>query len=243
MSRIAAIWAGLGEDDDEANDWYRDKHIPAAVKKIESTARNAERMEENIFQEVPQVEGQHLTIYDLPDGQSEEELEAQIRPLLEELPGDAQLNTRYYKEQNKWLGEDWTGDTRDVLMWVVVLWQPVPSVHDEALEWFVSDFIPGMFESPELLRARLFKLEHAANIRGQKHGDVDKESLLQYMTIWEYDAEELPWEVLVYLGSSERWRYYAEGQLLTWEIAQYLVTRNYSKIDGDDPAIRSSESL
>lgn len=108
MTRIAAIWAGLG-DDAEANDWYRDKQIPAAVKKIESTARNAERKEENVFQEVTHVEGRHMTIYDLPDGPSEEELEAQIRPALEEIPGDAQLKTRCYREYANWFGEDWRG--------------------------------------------------------------------------------------------------------------------------------------
>ena len=112
----------------------------------------------------------------------------------------------------------------------------------------------------ELLRARIFKLERATNIRGQKHGHVDKESLLQYMTIWEYASDELPWEVLVYLGSSERWRHYVEGHYMVsppwtsrcpnthmslqkWEIAQYLVTRKYSKTGGNDPAIRSTASL
>ncbi|EOA88280.1 hypothetical protein ACJQWK_01839 [Exserohilum turcicum] len=242
MTRIAAIWAGLG-DDAEANDWYRDKQIPAAVKKIESTARNAERKEENVFQEVTHVEGRHMTIYDLPDGPSEEELEAQIRPALEEIPGDAQLKTRCYREYANWFGEDWRGDSRDVQMWAVVLWQPVPEAHDELLDWYVDEFIPGMFESPELLRARIFKLERATNIRGQKHGHVDKESLLQYMTIWEYASDELPWEVLVYLGSSERWRHYVEGHYMKWEIAQYLVTRKYSKTGGNDPAIRSTASL
>lgn len=151
-------------------------------------------------------------------------------------------------------------DSRDVQMWAVVLWQPVPEAHDELLDWYVDEFIPGMFESPELLRARIFKLERATNIRGQKHGHVDKESLLQYMTIWEYASDELPWEVLVYLGSSERWRHYVEGHYMVsppwtsrcpnthmslqkWEIAQYLVTRKYSKTGGNDPAIRSTASL
>ena len=99
-------------------------------------------------------------------------------------------------------------------MWIVVLWQPLPSIHDEFIEWFRGEFLPGMLESPELLRTRVFKLDHASVVSDRKHATVDKESMYQYMTLWEFDSEELPWEVLIYLGSSERWRYYAEGKLL-----------------------------
>lgn len=95
-------------------------------------------------------------------------------------------------------------------MWCVVLWQPSADVHDEVMEWFINEFTPGMLDSPELLRTRLFKLDNVSHIRGQKQEQVDKDSLLQYMTLWEFETEEFPWEILVYLGSSDKWRLYVE---------------------------------
>jgi hypothetical protein len=105
-------------------------------------------------------------------------------------------------------------DPRDIQMWIVVLWQPAPEVHDEFVKWFGDEFTPGMLESPGLLRTRIFKLEHASLVQEQKHEQLDKALVYQYMTFWEFDSEELPWEILVYLGSSERWRHYVEGGLL-----------------------------
>ena len=104
-------------------------------------------------------------------------------------------------------------------MWVVVLWQPAPEVHDEFVKWFGEEFTPGMLESPGLLRTRIFKLEHASLIQDEKYKQVDKASVYQYMTFWEFDSEELPWEILVYLGSSERWRHYVEGGLLVRRVS------------------------
>lgn len=96
-------------------------------------------------------------------------------------------------------------------MWIVVLWQPVEAVHDQFVEWFTDEFAPGMLMSPELLRLRIFKLDNAIQLRDQTYSEQDTSSMFQYMTLWEFDCEELPWEILVYLGSSERWRYYVEG--------------------------------
>ncbi len=96
-------------------------------------------------------------------------------------------------------------------MWIVVLWQPEETMHDEFVSWFSSEFVPGMLESPELLRTRIFKLEHASVTQDQMCKKQDTASMYQYLTLWEFDCDELPWEVLVYLGGSERWRYYVEG--------------------------------
>lgn len=102
-------------------------------------------------------------------------------------------------------------DPSDIQMWIVVLWQPVDAVHDQFVEWFRDEFAPGMLESPELLRTRIFKLEKASLVKDQLREEQRVESMYQYMTLWEFDCDELPWEILVYLGSSERWRYYVEG--------------------------------
>jgi hypothetical protein len=214
MSRIACAWAELGEDATEANQWYEGTHIPTALAKIKSTARHAEQVPDDTFQEIAPIDGRLMTIYDLPKQRSAQELDAQISPALDKLPKEARIETRFYTEHANWYGEEWRGDARDIQMWVVVLWQPAPEVHDEFVEWFREEFAPGMLEYPELLRTRIFKLEHASKTQNQKHDQVDKASVYQYMTFWEFDSEELPWEILVYLGSSERWRYYVEGGLL-----------------------------
>ena len=110
-------------------------------------------------------------------------------------------------------------DSRDIQMWMIVLWQPNSEIHDEFLAWFKDEFAPGMLKNPELLRTRIFKLEHVSRIQDQKHKQVDKASRYQYMTFWEFNTEELPWEILVYLGSSEGWRYYVEGgRLVCWKL-------------------------
>lgn len=102
-------------------------------------------------------------------------------------------------------------DARDVQMWIVVLWQPIDAVHDDFIEWFRDEFVPGMLESPSLLRTRIFKLENASLVKNQKHEQQNTGSMYQYLTFWEFDCDDLPWKILVYLGSSERWRYYVEG--------------------------------
>lgn len=105
-------------------------------------------------------------------------------------------------------------------MWCVVIWQPAADVHDELMDWFINEFTPGMLDSPELLRTRVFKLENVSYIRGQKQEEVDKASLHQYMTLWEFETEEFPWEIMVYLGSSEKWRLYVEnGKLVCYRLS------------------------
>ncbi|CAG5141878.1 uncharacterized protein ALTATR162_LOCUS1032 [Alternaria atra] len=244
MSRIACAWAELGEDAADANQWYEGTHIPAALAKIKSTARHAEQVEDNAFKEIAGIDGRLMTIYELPKQPSAPELDTQISPALDKLPKEARIETRFYKEYANWYGEEWRGDPRDIQMWIVVLWQPAPEVHDEFVQWFRDEFAPGMVESPELLRARIFKLEHASKIQDQKHEQVDKASVHQYMTFWEFGSEELPWEILIYLGSSERWRYYVEGGHLKWQVGQFLVNNIYPDIeDADSPAVMGAKII
>jgi hypothetical protein len=108
-------------------------------------------------------------------------------------------------------------------MFLCVLWQPLDTVHDDFVEWFRGDFVPGMLESAELLRARIFKLQHASILQAGQTETKDTGKMYQYMTIWEFDCDELPWEIMIYLGSSDMWRHYVEGGYLQWQMAQYHV--------------------
>lgn len=110
-------------------------------------------------------------------------------------------------------------------MWIVVLWQPNEDVHDQFVDWFKNEFAPGMLESPELLRTRIFKLENASLIQNGAHEQQDTSKVYSYLTFWEFDCDDLPWEILVYLGSSERWRYYVEGGHL---VRRYIHRHSWS---------------
>ncbi|KAI8931530.1 hypothetical protein NX059_011187 [Plenodomus lindquistii] len=226
MSSIACVWTDFN-DNVEASQWYEDSHIPAIVRKLGTTGKIAETAEDNMFKEVAGIHGSLMTVYDLPDGKSTKDIEAQIRPARDRLPKDARVNSRVYTEFASWLGEDWRGDTRDIQMWIVVRWQPVEAVHDQFVEWFTDEFAPGMLQSPELLRLRIFKVDNTSSFKDQEYEEKDSKSIFQYMTFWEFDCDDLPWEILVYLGSSERWRHYVEGGYLNWQIAQYLVNKVY----------------
>jgi hypothetical protein len=121
-------------------------------------------------------------------------------------------------------------------MFIIVLWQPLDAVHDAFVEWFRTEFATGM-QSPDLLRLRIFKLQHASMTENGKTEEENTKDVLRYMTVWEFGCEDLPWELMVYLSTSEGWRYYVEGGHLRWQMGQYLVNRIYPDDEGaDSPA-------
>ncbi|OAK96595.1 hypothetical protein IQ06DRAFT_296634 [Phaeosphaeriaceae sp. SRC1lsM3a] len=242
MSRVACAWADLVEDADTET-WYEETHVSDAASKIASIARNCEQVEDNMFKEVPGIEGRYMTLYDLPDDATN--INAQILPDPARLPEDTKIETRIYDELPQTSADSRElPDVRDIQMFIVVRWQPVAAVHDDFVEWFRNEFAPGMLESPELLRTRIFKIQEASTFENNEVKDQSTSNMFQYMTIWEFDCDELPWEILVYLGSSERWRYYVEGGHLQWQIAQYLVNRVYPEDDAaDSPAAKRASIL
>ncbi|KAH7397219.1 hypothetical protein BKA66DRAFT_408964 [Pyrenochaeta sp. MPI-SDFR-AT-0127] len=243
MSRIACIWADLA-DDAAAEQWYEDKHIPDVISRLDTTARNAEQAEDNMFKEVAGIDGKYMTVYDLSEDKDAKDVDAQIYPKADALSADARFHARCYTECANWFGDEWRADVHDIQMWIVVRWQPVEAVHDQFVDWFRDEFAPGMLESPELLRMRIFQLENASTVKDQKHEQQDTSSLYRYLTFWEFDCDELPWEILVYLGSSDRWRYYVEGGHLNWQIRQYLVNRVYPEDDiANSPAVKRASII
>lgn len=67
--------------------------------------------------------------------------------------------------------------------------------------------------------------------------------MYQYMTVWEFDCEDLPWEIMVYLGSSEGWRHYVEGGYLQWQMTQYLMNRVYPEDDEKESHVAKRASI
>jgi hypothetical protein len=97
-------------------------------------------------------------------------------------------------------------DAQDVQMMVVILWQPDDAIHEAFVDWLRYDFMTGVLESPETLRSSIYK---------------------PYMTMWEFDCDELPWDVLISLGTKEGWRRFVDGGQVQWQVGMYLMNRVY----------------
>lgn len=107
MPRIATVWSGLEEDNEAASTVHEEGLVVTSIMKNEPTARNAEQLEESPFQEVAQVNGKHMMIYDLPEGQSINDFEARVRASIEEIPDNARVNARCYHQMERYDGEYW----------------------------------------------------------------------------------------------------------------------------------------
>lgn len=108
MSRIACVWADLG-DDTATSQWYEDSHIPDVVARLDTTARHAGKAEDNMFKEVAAVHGTAMTVYDLKDKDDAKDIDAQIIPALDKLSEDVSIDARCYTELTSWLGGEWRG--------------------------------------------------------------------------------------------------------------------------------------
>ncbi|KAL5114610.1 hypothetical protein ACEQ8H_007515 [Pleosporales sp. CAS-2024a] len=236
MPKIACSWVDLADNTDTLT-WYEDTHIPSIVKKLGTSARNATPCEDDAFKEVAGINYQYMTLYDLPED-ADADAQVQVQPATQDGSKITKSETRIFEQHSLWDGQEWIGG--DAQMFMIVLWQPLHHVHDEFIHWVSTEFIPGMLDNPDVLRARIFKLDQAFHSEGAKTEPVDTEKMYQYMTVWEFGCEELPWEVIVYLGSSKGWRHYVEGGLLQWQMRQYRIDRIYPDLE-DEAASTGSE--
>ena len=107
MPKVAIVWSGLQEDNEEATALHEERLIPAAIAKNEPTARNGERIEETPFQEVTQINGQHMAFFELSEDQSTDNFDARIRRSIGEIPDNATLNARSYEQVAQFDGQEW----------------------------------------------------------------------------------------------------------------------------------------
>jgi hypothetical protein len=117
-------------------------------------------------------------------------------------------------------------------MLIVLFWQPPDAIHDDFLDWLRSEFMPGVLESSEALRSSIYKLQHASVAQNDGVEIQDTSRMKTYMTIWEFDCEDLPWEVLISMASKPGWRNYVEGGQVQWQINMYLVKKIYPDREG-----------
>jgi hypothetical protein len=105
MSRVACVWADVGDTDT----WYEATHVPNVVAKLGITARNAKQAEDQLFKEVTGIDGKYMTVYDLPDGDDVKAVDAQIQPDTTKLPKASKIDTRIYRQDQIWHGDEWRG--------------------------------------------------------------------------------------------------------------------------------------
>ncbi|QRD07399.1 hypothetical protein JI435_132080 [Parastagonospora nodorum SN15] len=224
MSMIACSIVDL-DDNPDASKWYLETHVPRVVAKLGGTAYSASKMEENVFPDMASIEGQYITRYELPEGTDAKAAESHISTTSEKLPLSAKIETRMYERQETWYGEGWRGHIRDIQFFQMAFWQTSEAVRDDFVGWLRDDFFPNMADSPELIRMSIFKLKHASISQNGNTEQKNPENMYQYMGVWELDNDEVPWDALVYLGTSEKWRMYWEAGQVQWQARAYHVNR------------------
>jgi hypothetical protein len=118
-------------------------------------------------------------------------------------------------------------DAQDVQMMVVILWQPDDAIHDAFIDWLRYEFMTGVLESPETLRSSIYKLQHGSPAENAAVKKQNPGMMQPYMTMWEFDCDELPWDVLISLGTKEGWRRFVDGGQVQWQVGMYLMNRVY----------------
>lgn len=107
MSRIACVWADLGDDNTAAHEWYEDSHVTDLSTQLGATAHNGDAVEDNMFKEVAGIRGTCMTLYDLPSTEGTEDVHSGVRDEVAKFSPDARLDARVYKEFACIAGEDW----------------------------------------------------------------------------------------------------------------------------------------
>jgi hypothetical protein len=126
-------------------------------------------------------------------------------------------------------------------MLVVLLWQPEDAVEADFVNWLRTEFMPGVLQSPEGLRSSIYKLQHASTAENVGVKEQNASKIQPYLTFWEFESGELPWDVLVHLASKEGWRKYVEGGQVQWEIGMYLVNRVYPDTEESPADIKKAD--
>jgi hypothetical protein len=111
MSKVACSWVDLAGDQD-AESWYLDIHILSVVEALNTTARNGEReaseAARDMFKEVVGIDGQYMTIYDLPEKTDAQDIDTRMGAASRSLPQSGTIDTRIYEEYATMYGEEWS---------------------------------------------------------------------------------------------------------------------------------------
>ncbi|KAL1596567.1 hypothetical protein SLS60_009215 [Paraconiothyrium brasiliense] len=222
MSKILGIWGEVPEEDQE---WHEDTHIPEATKRLGTRAFHF-RAGENMFPEDHAQTATSFTLYDpleSTEPQSSTEQSLPLSGLSSDALKDVLLEARCYTSQFEDKAKEFSGGCL-----VMGIFQPTPATHDAFFEWWRGEFVPFIQRSPDFLRVRLWKLDEAADLREQTVQMRDPSDLLAYVMVYEFQSDDMPWEVAVEIGQSKAYEQLVE-QDLQYRYGVYHLKKIYGE--------------
>jgi hypothetical protein len=124
-----------------------------------------------------------------------------------------------------------TPDASQIASVTAIEWHVPSDLRDEIMEWYESCVVTKMTSSPDVLRHRLFELDNATVLESAAHSTKAKESLHTYFSFVEFDTEDWPWDVILELAETEKWREWFEGQKVVVSCAFTLFWEVLTLID------------
>lgn len=101
---------------------------------------------------------------------------------------------------------------RDVASVAVMEWQVEEAAETEVLDFYKTKAAPTIASSPDVLRFRMFKIKNATVLKSDSYETLEKKRLHKFLTLIELETEDWPWDVVVALGETPKWREYFEAQ-------------------------------
>lgn len=237
MSGILCCWANLPE---EAAEWYEDEYIPHMRNPNAAHSIHCEVTASGMENEpVGKLDSPWpwMTVYEIRDiALSNKNTERAAKNPGEEVENGrlktARFDVRTYRELKRWQEEDWEGeggggkiissdkapaglmplDIEHVASIAAMEWNVTADKEEEVLKFYEEVVGPTIASSPDVLRFRLFKIDHATTMDNGSYTIKNKDELHKYFTLVELESEEWPWDVVVELANEKCWTDYFEKQ-------------------------------
>jgi hypothetical protein len=230
MSKLLCIW---GEVPEENQEWHEQEQIPEATKRLGTRAYYFQAGE-NSFPDEHAQSATSFTLYDPLESAEPQSLAEQSLPpvgLDSDALNDVVLEARYYTCEfddkakafsggtvstaaNSPYGVLTSPDYADAGCLVMSMFQPTPATHDAFFEWWRGEFVPSLHRSPDFLRARLWKLDAAADLRHQTVQKRDRDDLLSYVMAFDFQSYDVPWDFAVEISQSKSYQQFVEKDLV-----------------------------
>lgn len=153
-------------------------------------------------------------------------------PLVASPLNGSRFDIRTYREIKRWQAEDWEGeggggknasadpappglmslDIEHVASVAAMEWSIEAYKKEEIMKFYTDVVGPTISSSPDVLRFRVFEIDSATTIEGEKSEVKEKENLHQLFTLVELESEEWPWDVVIDLAEEQAWKDYFEKQ-------------------------------
>lgn len=246
MPKILGVWSDIP---DSTRAWHEDKHIPDTVSRLSARADHFKAIE-NPFTSPQVLNGQWLTLYNIPDTFQWEAFEKSVSAPshLDGALQEARFDMRCYSEIECFQAKDFAGGKTllkvqrqrvnfrrsgqdDVGVLAAISFQPSKDSHDDFWRWWRGNLIQELMRSPHFIRCRLYTIANAALLEEGSYRKQPDDEALKYFLLYEFNCEDLPWDILVEVAQSEGWRHYVEQDLvypLPWNRVEALTRdRNF----------------